>query len=189
MDQLLQDAENELDFPMCSWGTGHASPEECPYQYPIEGVNGVVSLYTQLKDRNRCNSNDFQNIGVNGARMTSSLKLADSLARDPINDQPLLVWLALIGNDVCNGHPGFDHMTTPDEFYEHAMETLRAIDQKVPAGSHVVSLALFDGEFLYSIMHSHQVFEIICSVVYDLYCCNCDPSTLWAAPMTTSMTS
>lgn len=67
-----------------------------------------------------------------------------------------LVWLALIGNDVCNGHPNFDHMTTPDEFYTHAMETLTKLDTMVPAGSHVVSLALFDGELLYQTMHNHQ---------------------------------
>mmetsp|Transcript_16826 Transcript_16826/g.25299 ORF Transcript_16826/g.25299 Transcript_16826/m.25299 type:complete len:572 (+) Transcript_16826:25-1740(+) len=172
MDQLLPDAENELDFPMCSWGTGHVTPEECPYQYPIDGVSGVLSLYSQMRDRNRCNNNDFQNIGVNGARMTSSMKLVDSMGRDQTLDYPVLVWLALIGNDVCNGHPGYDHMTTPDEFYEHAMESLRAIDETVPAGSHVISLALFDGELLYSIMHAHQ-HPIGCSYedIYDFMNC------------------
>lgn len=157
MDQLLPDAANELDQPHCSWGTGHATPEECPYQSPVPGVeNEVISLYTQLRNRNRCNHNDFQNIGVNGARITSSMKLVDSVGRDIEMDHPVLAWLALIGNDVCNGHPGYDHMTTPDEFYSHAMESLTALDATLPAGSHVVALGLFDGELLYSTMHSHQ---------------------------------
>jgi len=47
-------------------------------------------------------------------------------------------------------------MTTPDEFYSHAMETLTALDQQLPAGSHVVALALFDGELLYDTMHARQ---------------------------------
>lgn len=156
LDQLLPDAENELDQPHCSWGTGHATPEQCPYQHPVPGLeNQVTSLYTQLRARNRCNHNDYQNIGVNGARMTSSMQLVNAMARDQANDNPLLIWLALIGNDICNGHPTFDTMTTPDEFYSHAMDTLNAIDKQAPKGSYVVSLALFDGELLYQIMHNH----------------------------------
>lgn len=156
MDQILVDAENELDQPHCSWGTGHVVPEDCPYQHAIPGIDGVLSLYTQLRQRNRCNHNDFQNIGVNGARITSSMQLVDAMARDPANDHPLLVYLALIGNDVCNGHPGYDHMTDPDDFYVHAMETLNKLDTIVPSGSHVVSVALFDGELLYQTMHNKQ---------------------------------
>jgi len=154
MDQLLPDAMNELDQPHCSWGTGHATAEQCPYQYPVPGVDGVVSLYTQLRSRNRCNHNDFQNIGVNGARVTSSMQLVEAMSRDQQNDNPLLVWFALIGNDVCNGHPGFGSMTPPDEFYTKAMESLNALDKVVPASSHVVALALFDGELLYATMHN-----------------------------------
>jgi hypothetical protein len=156
LDQFLPDIENEIDQPHCSWGTGHVTPELCPYQYPIPGIEGVVtSLYTQLRARNRCNHNDFQNIGVNGARITSSMQLVKAMARDQQNDHPLLVWLALIGNDICNGHPTFDTMTEPDEFYEKAMETLNALDNVVPAGSYVVALRLFNGELLYDTMHNH----------------------------------
>jgi acyloxyacyl hydrolase len=57
VDQFVPVAMNELDFPMCSWGTGHVSPEECPFQTPVPGVSGVVSLYTQMRNRNRCNHN------------------------------------------------------------------------------------------------------------------------------------
>jgi len=158
LDQLLPDAMNEVDMPHCSWGTGHAPLEECPYQYPLPGLEmtSALSLYSQMRDRNRCNHNDFQNIGVNGARMTSSMQLVEAMARDQQNDAPLTVWLALIGNDVCNGHPGFDHMTKPDDFYTHTMETLTALDDVLPAGSHVVSLALAEGELLYTTMHKQM---------------------------------
>lgn len=133
LDQFLPDAENEIDQPHCSWGTGHVAPEDCPYQHPIPGVEGsaVISLYSQLRERNRCNHNDYQNIGVNGARITTSMQLANAMARDQQNDNPLLVWLALIGNDICNGHPTFETMTTPDEFYTHALETLNKLDTQV----------------------------------------------------------
>ena len=100
---------------------------------------------------------DYQNIGVNGARVTSSMQLVNSMARTPQDDNPVLLWFSLIGNDVCNGHPGFDHMTKPDDFYTSALASLNAIDAVVPKGSHVVALALFNGELLYDIMHDHQV--------------------------------
>ncbi len=103
-----------------------------------------------------CRAVDFQNIGVNGARVTSSMGLVKAMARTQATDLPALVWFSLIGNDVCNGHTGFDHMTDPEDFYTHAVESLQAIDATVPKGSHVVALALFDGELLYDIMNKHQ---------------------------------
>ena len=48
-------------------------------------------------------------------------------------------------------------MTTPENFYTHAMEALNAIDQTIPPNSYVVSLALFEGELLYDTMHNQQV--------------------------------
>jgi hypothetical protein len=158
LDSFLPNAEDELDRPMCSWGTGHVTPEECPKQRAIKGLTdqGVVSLYGKLRQRNRCNHNDFQNIGVNGARMTSSMGLVDALARNQKNDNPLLLFLSLLGNDVCNGHPGFDHMTTPSSYHDHLIETLTALDAQLPAGSHVVAPALFDGDLLYRTMHKQQ---------------------------------
>ena len=167
LDGLLPVLENEFDFPMCSWGSAHVSPESCPYQYPIEGITGVYSLYTQMVSRNRCNRNDYQNIGVNGAKVVTSEGLVDALARQPTVDKPVTVWLSLIGNDVCNGHPGFDSMSDPDEFYDKAMESLTRIDKMVPRGSYVIAMALFDGELLYDIMHNKQ--HPVGSTYRDLY--------------------
>jgi hypothetical protein len=128
LNGFLPLALDEIDVPHCSWGTGHSTLEQCPHQMPIPNLDDqILSIYTQLRNRNRCNHNDYQNIGVNGARVTSSDKLVSAMARQQTVDKPALVWFALIGNDVCNGHPGFDHMTTPDEFYESAMASFNRV--------------------------------------------------------------
>jgi hypothetical protein len=151
LNGFLPMALDEIDQPHCSWGTGHAALEQCPHQNLIPNLNNeITSIYTQLRARNRCNHNDYQNIGVNGARVTSSDKLVKAMARQQTVDKPALVWFALIGNDVCNGHPGFGSMTQPDEFYEKAMESFNKLDSLLPPNSHVISMALFDGKFLHT---------------------------------------
>ena len=90
-------------MPQCAWGT--ASEENktaCPYTV---GEVNISSLYQRLRARNLCNHRDYQNMGVNGARITASMPLVEGLARDAQHDHPLLVVFSLIGNDVCNGHP------------------------------------------------------------------------------------
>jgi acyloxyacyl hydrolase len=54
-----------------------------------------------------------------------------SVQRDQQNDQPLLVFFALIGNDVCNGHPGMDHMTNVTAFHDNVLASLQFLDTKV----------------------------------------------------------
>lgn len=158
IDGIVKFAENEMDFPQCSWGTGHVDLEKCPFQHPVPGVEGTkaTSLYTKLVERNRCNYNDYQNIGVNGARITSSDGLVDAVSRRAEVDHPVLLWMSLIGNDVCNGHPGTDHMTTPEQFKTDALASLQKLDATLPPNSYVVSLALFNGELLYDTMHDQQ---------------------------------
>ena len=159
LNGLKDVALNEFDYPMCSWGTGHVDNINCPYQDPIPGHDanfGVISLYSKLVERNRCNTNDFQNIGVNGARMPSSMGLVDAMARNPTNDHVALVWLSLLGNDICSGHTDFDHMTSPETFYNDAMAAYNKIDTLVAPGSYVISPSLFDGELLYDTMHAEQ---------------------------------
>ena len=96
----------------------------------IENTN-VDSIYSKLVQRNRCNLNDFQNQANNGCKAKYMAELGfqndliglacESLAplwtrqfenrskktifglnRKP-TDKPMLVFLSLIGNDVCNG--------------------------------------------------------------------------------------
>ena len=135
------------DMPQCAWGTASEDNNTaCPYTV---GEVAVSSLYQRLRARNLCNHRDYQNMGVNGARITASMPLVDGLARDPDRDHPLLVVFSLIGNDVCNGHPGAAHMTTVDSFLEHTTESLAALDAKLPKGSHVLTISLVDGRVLW----------------------------------------
>jgi acyloxyacyl hydrolase len=52
---LLRNAENELDFPMLSWSTGHQLASQ--YAPDIEGP--VDSIYMRLRENNLCNNNDY----------------------------------------------------------------------------------------------------------------------------------
>ena len=70
--ELPAEALMEFDSPQCSWATGHLAANStsaggaCPAaELPLD------SFYLKLRERNRCNHRDFQNIGVNGARSTS----------------------------------------------------------------------------------------------------------------------
>ena len=155
LDGLKRVLEDEMDAPACSWSTGHVDGQSCPFQETVPGVaeGEVVSLYTRLRDRNRCNHNAYTNIGVNGARMTSSSGLVDAVKIDKAKDHPVTLWLSLIGNDVCKSDTNY---TPLDEFYNDAVKTLQRLDGMLPPGSTVISLALFNGELLYDTMRNQQ---------------------------------
>lgn len=143
---LLNILENEIDWPDVSATTGY-------HQNTYVGNPGPfkTSFYMKNVQQNRCAMRDFQNIAVNGARSGSMAdKIVQTLSRDPLNDSPLLVNLALIGNDVCNGHHDFSSMTTPADMYNNTMRTLRFLDtQRLPKGSKVIMTGLADGRILY----------------------------------------
>ena len=167
LDNLLHAAEDELDWPQCGWACGWQNTSNCPAaSMPQE------SFYRRMFARNRCNMRDFQNIGVNGARVTSMAPqngsgIINGMSRNQETDNPALVFFALIGNDVCNGHPGTSHMTPPAEFYSAVVASLDYLDTKLPAGSSVVIIGLVDGRILWDIMHD-QIHPI--GVKYaDLY--------------------
>ena len=63
-----------------------------------------------MREWNLCNNNDYQNIGVNGGDSGNSWGNIHALKRDPQNDYPLIMFLELIGNDVCA--KSFSSMTT-----------------------------------------------------------------------------
>ena len=62
---------NEADWPQCSWSTGVNNQTACPASTLPANVT-AQSLYARMVERNRCAHRDFQNIGVNGARMCVS---------------------------------------------------------------------------------------------------------------------
>jgi len=123
----------------------------------------VDSIYQRMRNRNRCNHRDYQNLSVDGARSPSMNRtIVESIARDQTNDFPVNAFYALVGNDVCNGHPGYDSMTKPDEFYGLVTATMQFLDQSIPMGSHVFFIGLDNGEVIYDVMHNqtHPLFGV-----------------------------
>jgi len=149
------DAVDELDWPACAWGTGYKNASACPATANAS-LAALPSLAARLRLRNRCNHRDYQNIGVNGARVTGILPSVSSAARAAALDHPALVVFSLIGNDVCNGHADtIAHMTTVGEFRNKTLGALSALDAKMPRGSFVLLVGLVDGRVLYESLHAH----------------------------------
>jgi len=146
-------AENEFDWPMCSSNTAFRNQSFCP-----QSQLNITSTYLKMVERNRCNHRDYQNLGVDGARTTNSAPPKGNsvaIARNK-TDQPALVLYTMIGNDVCNGHHDFDHMTSPADFEKSVTDTLAYLDARLQKGSHVVFGGLVDGRILYNTMHNLQ---------------------------------
>ncbi|XP_041376838.1 acyloxyacyl hydrolase-like [Gigantopelta aegis] len=175
--------ENEIDWPELSSITGFANNS-----WP-EVIQGPMdSIYKRMFERNRCNHRDYQNIAVNGARSSS---MADtimySLKRNGEKDYPVFVFYALVGNDVCNGHPDtFAHMTTPQKMHDNAIQTMKYLDKLLPNGSYVMMSGLADGRVLYNSLHDriHPIGrlnnDVTYPTVYDyLNCLEVSPCTGW----------
>lgn len=64
------------------------------------------------------------------------------MAREQKEDQPVMLAYALIGNDVCNGHFGTSHMTTPQDFYLNVLDSLVFLNSSLPFGSHVTFMGI-----------------------------------------------
>jgi acyloxyacyl hydrolase len=104
-----------------------------------------------------------------------------SLGRNQTQDHPLLILFELIGNDVCNGHPTLDTMTTPDEFHDNIVLSLQYLETVLPAGSHVVFLGLANGLVLWDNMwnRTHPI-GVTYEVIYDyLNCLQISPCYVW----------
>lgn len=80
-DRLQHNLENEFDVPNESSGTGYES-----------SMNGH-SFYLKLLNRNRCNRNDYQNLGVNGASSRDSMPNMLAIARKQRKDNPVSIYL------------------------------------------------------------------------------------------------
>jgi len=133
---LLPRIADELDIPQESAYTGHTNTEYATH-----------SIYKHMRQWNICNNNDFQNLGVNGGKSGNTWGNAKALKRDQKNDHPMLLFLELIGNDVCGS--SIDGMTSPEEFKKNIVKLLKWIDSSVPKGSHLVILGLADGDLLF----------------------------------------
>eukprot|EP01090_Pellita_catalonica_P010171 TRINITY_DN21636_c0_g1_i1.p1 TRINITY_DN21636_c0_g1~~TRINITY_DN21636_c0_g1_i1.p1 ORF type:complete len:602 (+),score=61.13 TRINITY_DN21636_c0_g1_i1:258-1808(+) len=166
-DDLIEILEMEFDWPQMSATTGFLHSD---WRGHPEGP--MKSMYSNFVERNLCNHRDFQSIAVNGARSSSMLDIMKTYARNKTLDHPTVLSYALIGNDVCNPHPGIGHMTTPAEFYANVMKALDYFETILPMGSYVTFTGLCDGRILYDTMHAriHPIGEPRKDVTYaNLY--------------------
>ena len=180
---LLRNAENELDWPMLSWSTGHLNANS----FAPDVTGPMSSFYSNLAANNLCNHRDYQNLGVNGAKVENLVPFAKELARNasgPVPVKPLFLIMSMIGNDVCNHRHDFSSMTTPQEYRRYVMEGLRQADATVPAGTKVLLIPLVDGRILYDTMHArtHPIGEtnkdVTYTALYDFLNC-LDVSPCW----------
>jgi len=167
--------ELEADWPHLSWVTSFREDDTGLTPGPAH------SIYKKMKERNKCVHRDYQNIAVNGARSSAMReKISKTLSRNQTADHPMLLFYALVGNDVCNGHPG-NPGTSTEEFRKNVLETLDYLDTVLPKGSHVVFEGLAAGGMLFDILKNEtHPLGAPYPMVYDfLTCLQCNPCWGW----------
>lgn len=130
---LLQRAADELDIPHESGYTGNTKTVGYTRH----------SFYKFAREWNLCNHNDYQNVAVNGGDSGNTWGNIPALKRVQSDDYPLIMFMELVGNDVCS--KSFDGMTTVEHFKENILKLLNYLDKTVPPGSHLMILGLADG--------------------------------------------
>lgn len=60
------------------------------------------------------------------------------------DDRKKFVVMEFLGNDVCTNVPGFDNMTTPDQFELALIDNLDYLNKNLPDGSKVVVFHTWD---------------------------------------------
>ncbi|KFM78452.1 Acyloxyacyl hydrolase, partial [Stegodyphus mimosarum] len=138
---------NELDWPETSFATGFQN-----LSWPI--LHGTTdSMYLRLRQRNLCNHRDFQNICFNGAASSSMLSYLETIARNPQDDKPAVVFYGMMGNDVCRRWmSSLEDLTTPEEFRQNVEATLDKLNEILPSGSHVLLIGLVNASFVFDTM-------------------------------------
>lgn len=167
-NDLLLRVADELDIPHESAYTGN-----------VNTTYKRHSVYKFLRNWNLCNNNDYQNVAVNGGDSGNTWGNIKALKRNPKNDYPLLMFMELVGNDVC--HKSFSAMTTPAEFKVKILRLLNWLDDNVPADSHLMMFGLADGNLLYEYLHDwiHPL-NVTYKNVYDfLNCLKISPCWGW----------
>eukprot|EP01113_Clastostelium_recurvatum_P016099 TRINITY_DN19144_c0_g1_i1.p1 TRINITY_DN19144_c0_g1~~TRINITY_DN19144_c0_g1_i1.p1 ORF type:complete len:554 (+),score=143.51 TRINITY_DN19144_c0_g1_i1:31-1662(+) len=168
---LLFVLENEFDWPERSMSTG--------WQNSTAAVP-ISSMYQYLRQMNLCNHRDFQNLGVNGARVGDIRDNIKAMNRNH-TDTPVLMIYESVGNDVCNPHHTLDRMTTVEDFRTDVVETMQWLDTVLPAGSHVVMIGVVDGRILWDTLHNrtHPVGVSYETVYQYLNCLYLSPCWAW----------
>lgn len=118
-------------------------------------------------------------MAVNGGDSGNTWGNIKALKRDKSKDHPLLMFLELIGNDVCA--KSFDGMTQPPVFKQNILRLLNYLDETVPAGSHLIIFGLADGDILYDYLHDEiHPLNVTYKTVYDfLNCLKISPCWGW----------
>jgi len=170
---LISIAENEVDWPHYSAYTGYmqSTPEK-----PVD------SIYLRMRERNLCNHRDYQNCGVNGNRAGQMAgSVIKGIARNQTIDKPALVFIELVGNDVCFPDHDLNMMTSVSSFNASTMSYLQYLDTRLPKDSHVVFVGLANGSILWDSLYNrtHPI-GVPYADVYDyLNCLEISPCWAW----------
>lgn len=161
--------ENEGDWPQLSSSTGYMGANVfSPFI-----IGPVDSVYKRMKEKNRCVHRDFQNLSVNGANSNDTLVNMRLLRRNSSKDQPMLVFYAMNGNDVCNWHKDtLPYMSSTKVMTDNLMKTINFLNSTLPRGSHLVVIGMPDGRFLWNNVHRriHPLGRLWDDVTYeDMY--------------------
>ena len=141
---------NEAGWPMLSWMTGYANVSDYAPDIPS---GPMVSVYSKMVQRNKCNHRDYQNIGVNGYTSFDLYNLTQAVARNRTADKPMLLVFAMVGNDICTAY-NFENMTKPQEYHDNIVRAVFRADELLPSGSHIVLIPIADARILYNEMHN-----------------------------------
>jgi acyloxyacyl hydrolase len=173
---LFSVINDEFDIPQNSAYTAYADTQPGSL-YPLR------SVYKEVARRNQCNFRDYQNLAVNGGDSYNVQTYTLSLSRNKTLDHPMVMFLELLGNDVCGPWHNLDEATPPATFKLNIYKILTELDQRLPNGSHVVVLGLADGRILYDVLHDHPHpigGGVTYANVYDfLNCVYCNPCWGW----------
>ena len=141
---------DEFDLPEYSAYTGYVENNPQMPLYPLR------SIYKEVVRRNQCNFRDFQNVAVNGGDSYNVQTYVQSLSRNNKTDHPMIAFLELLGNDVCDPSHNLDLATAPAVFKSNIYKILHQMDQRLPPQSYVVMIGLADGRILYDVLHDHM---------------------------------
>jgi acyloxyacyl hydrolase len=98
--------------------------------------------------------------------------------------KPLLLFMAMIGNDVCSHET--HSRTTPEEYHDNVLKTIMDLDSRLPKGTKVVLIGLVDGRILYDSMHNliHPLGSLNNDITYEAFydylnCLDISPCAGW----------
>ncbi|GLH07812.1 Acyloxyacyl hydrolase [Gryllus bimaculatus] len=188
---LTEHLLDELDWPQLGFMTGYENSSEPLLIKDRQCFLGKSdSIYWRLRNHNRCNHRDYQNVCRNGANSFDILSYVENVARNHNSDKPALVLYAAVGNDVCNSYKKtIENMTTPEQLRNNVLQILEKLNSILPNRSHVILIGLVDGGFIFPTMANriHPLGKLHGDIRYkDVYqwftCMEIGPCVGWMTP-------